>query len=133
MTYTHNIKVRYAETDAMQRAHHSNYLIWLEAARIGFLDQIGLPYQDIESKGLYIPVLSAKVEYLKPASFNDTLTIQVALKERPKVRFSFQYEIRNKNELIAQGSTEHIFIDKLNKIIRIPSFFSQKLELLPYG
>ena len=127
MTYTHNIKVRYAETDAMQRAHHSNYLIWFEAARIGFLDQIGLPYQDIESRGLYIPVLSAEVEYLKPTSFNDNLSIQVALKEKPKVRLTFQYEIRNKHELIAQGSTQHVFIDKLNNVTRIPDFFSKKL------
>jgi acyl-CoA thioester hydrolase len=127
LTHTHNIKVRYAETDAMQRAHHSNFLIWFEAARIDLLDQIGLPYQEIESKGYYIPVLSAQVEYLKPVSFNDQLSIQVMLKEKPKVRFSFQYQISLNNELIAKGSTEHVFINKQNNVTRIPDFFTEKI------
>ena len=79
LTFTNSLIVRYAETDAMQRAHHSNFLIWFETCRIDLFNHLGLPYDAIELKGYYIPVLSAKVDYLKPVQFNQTININCGI------------------------------------------------------
>ena len=125
LSFNHSIKVRYVETDAMQRVHHSNHLIWFEECRIELLNHIGIPYEQLEASGFYIPVISANIEYLKPASFNESLTISIALQDKPKVRFNFDYTIQNKEDLIARGQTEHTFINQNNKVIRPPEIFNQ--------
>ncbi|MFT5837368.1 MAG: acyl-CoA thioester hydrolase, partial [Candidatus Azotimanducaceae bacterium] len=67
------IRVRYAETDRMDVVYHSNYLIWFETARIQMLDQIGIPYREIEARGLFLPVLTVSAEYKRPARFDDRI------------------------------------------------------------
>lgn len=128
LTYTNTLKVRYAETDAMQRAHHSNFLIWFESCRIELLNHLGLPYDSIESSGFHIPVLSAEVEYLKPVAFNDTIDITIQLQAIPKLRFTFFYEIQCRETLVATGRTKHVFIDNKNKVVRCPKIFLEKLD-----
>ena len=128
LSFNHSIKVRYVETDAMQRVHHSNHLIWFEECRIELLNHMGIPYEQLEASGFYIPVISANIEYLKPASFNESLTISIALQDKPKVRFKFDYNIQNKEALIARGQTEHTFINQNNKVIRPPEIFNQAVD-----
>ena len=128
LSFNHSIKVRYVETDAMQRVHHSNHLIWFEECRIELLNHMGIPYEQLEASGFYIPVISANIEYLKPASFNESLTISIALQDKPKVRFKFDYTIQNKEVLIARGQTEHTFINQNNKVSRPPEIFNQAVD-----
>jgi len=128
LSFNHSIKVRYVETDAMQRVHHSNHLIWFEECRIELLNHMGIPYEQLEASGFYIPVISANIEYLKPASFNESLTISIALQDKPKVRFKFDYTIQNDEDLIARGQTEHTFINQNNKVIRPPETFNQAID-----
>ena len=128
LSFNHSIKVRYVETDAMQRVHHSNHLIWFEECRIELLNHMGIPYEQLEASGFYIPVISANIEYLKPASFNESLTISIALQDKPKVRFKFDYTIQHKKDIIARGQTEHTFINQNNKVIRPPEIFNQAVD-----
>jgi len=128
LSFNHSIKVRYVETVAMQRVHHSNDLIWFEECRIELLNHMGIPYEQLEASGFYIPVISANIEYLKPASFNESLAISIALQDKPKVRFKFDYTIQNKEDLIARGQTEHTFINQNNKVIRPPEIFNQAVD-----
>ena len=128
LSFNHSIKVRYVETDAMQRVHHSNHLIWFEECRIELLNHLGIPYEQLEASGFYIPVLSANIEYFKPTSFNQSLKIGIELQDKPKVRFKFDYTISHKNDLIAKGQTEHTFINQKNKVIRPPKIFNQAVE-----
>ena len=130
LTYTHSLKVRYSETDAMQRAHHSNFLIWFEACRIELLTHIGLPYDSIESSGFFIPVLSAEINYLKPLNFNDSFEVRIQLETKPKLSFQFSYEVHCKGTLIATGKTKHVFINSKHAVVRTPKFFLEKLN--PY-
>ena len=67
------IRVRYAETDRMDVVYHSNYLVWFETARILMLDEIGIPYLEIEASNLRLPVLTASAAYKRPARFDDRL------------------------------------------------------------
>ena len=121
------IRVRYGETDAMGFAHHANYVLWFEKARIEMLDRIGLPYRDLEASGFFIPVLDVKVSYRSPAFFDDWLTIVCIVKERPGIRFHIEYEVRRMETLLATGSSEHAFIEKSGKPIRPPKSFVDKM------
>lgn len=122
------IRVRYAETDRMDVVYHSNYLIWFETARILMLDQIGLPYTEIEAQGLRLPVLSVTAEYKRPARFDDRLDVHLYMREKPRARFRFEYEVRRNEELLALGTSTHGFMDPTGKGLRPPEVFLQKLD-----
>jgi acyl-CoA thioester hydrolase len=89
---------------------------------------MGIPYDQLEASGFLIPVISAHIEYLKPASFNQSLAIAIELKNKPKVRFKFDYTISHKEDLIAKGQTEHTFINQNNKVVRPPEIFNQAVD-----
>ena len=122
------IKVRYAETDKMNVVYHSNYLVWFDIARTQMLEEIGLPYRDLEADGYFIPVLTANLEYLRSARFDDILDVQLRVMEKPRVRMRFEYEIKRANELIAIGATTHGFIDIRGNAQRPPKNFLQKIN-----
>ena len=120
-------RVRYVETDRMDVVHHSNYLVWFEAARIEMLDQIGLPYTEVEAAGCFIPVLGASVDYKRPAFFDDRIEVHLYMREKPRARFHFDYEVLRDGELLATGQTKHGFMDKQGKAIRPPEVFLAKV------
>ena len=123
-----NIRVRYAETDRMDVVYHSNYLVWFETARILMLDEIGIPYREIEARGLFIPVLAVAVEYKRPAFFDDRLDVHLLMNEKPRARFRINYEVRRDDTLLATGSTSHGFMDKTGKALRPPEDFVAKVD-----
>jgi acyl-CoA thioester hydrolase len=118
-------RVRYAETDRMQVVHHKNYLVWFEAARIEMLDEIGLPYAGVE--GFMIPVLGATINYKKPAYFDDRIEVHLYMREKPRARFRFDYEVRRDDELLATGQTTHGFMSGEGKALRPPEAFLDKV------
>lgn len=122
------IRVRYAETDRMDVVYHSNYLIWFETARILMLDQIGLPYRELEAEGFFIPVLSASLDYKRPARFDDRLDIHLFMRDKPRARMRFEYEVRRGEELLTTGSTTHGFMDAKGRALRPPQAFLEKVE-----
>ena len=122
------IRVRYAETDRMDVVYHSNYLVWFETARIRMLDQIGIPYREIEARGLFLPVLTASADYKRPARFDDHLEIHLYMKKKPRARMHFEYEVKRGDELLATGATSHGFMDKEGKGMRPPEEFLKLIE-----
>ena len=122
------IRVRYAESDRMDVVYHSNYLVWFETARILMLDEIGIPYRKIEARGLYIPVLSANIEYKSPAFFDDRLEVHLFMREKPRVRFQMHYEVHREDTLLARGATSHGFMDRNGKGLRPPKDFISKIN-----
>ena len=123
-----HIRVRYAETDRMDVVYHSNYLVWFETARILMLDEIGIPYLEIEARGLRLPVLTATAEYKRPARFDDRLEIHLFMREKPRARFRFEYEVRRGDTLLATGTTSHGFMDTNGKGLRPPEEFLGKIN-----
>lgn len=103
----------YYETDQMSIIHHSNYIRWFEEARIEFLKQIGLPYDEMERRGLLIPVLGVSCKYKKAFRYGDVFQIYMKIQGFKGVKFSVIYEVYNKvtGELHATGSSEHGFVD----------------------
>ena len=107
-------KTNYYETDQMAIIHHSNYVRYLEEARLYYMEQFGLPYRYVEEQGILIPVLGVSVEYKKSIVYGDTIVIQQWIDSFSPVKFSMCYEIRNKEtgELHATATSKHCFVDK---------------------
>ena len=122
------IRVRYAETDRMDVVYHSNYLVWFETARILMLDQIGMPYSEIEARGLFLPVITISAEYKSPARFDDQLEIHLFMKKKPRARIHFDYEVLRGDELLATGHSSHGFMDRSGKGQRPPEDLVKLME-----
>ena len=122
------IRVRYAETDRMDVVYHSNYFVWFETARILMLDEIGMPYREIEARGLFLPVITVSAEYMSPARFDDQLEIHLFMKNKPRARMHFDYEVRRGNELLAIGQSSHGFMDRSGKAQRPPEDLVKLIE-----
>ena len=84
--YTTRIQVRYAETDQMKFAHHSNYIVWFELARIELMRHTGIDYARMEKEGYLLPVLEIKAEYKLPARFDEYLDIKTVIRDMPRAR-----------------------------------------------
>jgi acyl-CoA thioester hydrolase len=114
------IVVRYAETDMMGVVYHGNYLPWFEVGRTTLLKEMGIIYRQLEADGYRLPVLEVAVKYLRPALYDDTITIVTTLREKPLLRIRLDYQVCRGEELLATGHTVHAFIDRVGKPVRPP-------------
>ena len=111
--------VYYYETDKMGIMHHSNYIRIFEETRIHFLSEAGMPFPEIEAKGILMPVLSVDCSYLRPLRFGDTLTSSLRITAFNGVKLAVEYTVRNKatGEVCAVGKSSHCFTDnELNPV-----------------
>lgn len=131
MIQTHaTVVVRYAETDMMGVVYHANYFPWFEVARTQLLREQGFPYRQLEAEGYRIPVLEVSAKYFRPAVYDDTLTVQATIREKPSVRIRIQYEVRRGDELLATGASSHAFCDLRGQPTRPPADFVAKMSAL---
>lgn len=124
------VTVRYAETDMMGVVYHGSYLPWFEIGRTQLLKAHGLAYRKLEEDGFRLPVLEVTAKYLRPAVYDDVLTIVTTLRERPLLRIRLEYEIRRGEELLATGVTVHAFIDRSGRPVRPPRAFAERMAAL---
>lgn len=130
ITSRSQISVRYAETDMMGIVYHGNYLTWFEVGRTQLLRECGVIYRDLETQGYRLPVLEVGCKYLRPALYDDTITIITSLKEKPLLRIRLDYEVRRADELLVTGFTVHGFINHQGQPVRPPPIFSEKMRAL---
>ena len=123
------VTVRYAETDMMGVVYHANYLPWFEVGRTTLLKEVGVPYRQLETEGYRLPVLEISAKYLRPAVYDDLITVITRLKEKPLIRIKLEYEVMRGDELLATGQSVHAFIDLAGKPVRPPAWASEKLAL----
>lgn len=110
-----NIRVRYAETDQMGYVYYGNYATYYEVARVECLRSLGFSYKLLEEQGVIMPVVENTSKYIRPAKYDDLLTIKVFMRAMPSKRITFEYEIYNEREkLINLGVTILAFVKKKN-------------------
>ena len=110
--FTYQRKAHYHETDQMGLIHHSNYVKWMEEARIAFMDEIGMSYRGLEERGIVSPVTGISVEYKKPTYFDDEVEISVCVAKYSGVKLEIAYSMydRTKDELAAEAVSHHSFM-----------------------
>ncbi|HYC70186.1 MAG TPA: thioesterase family protein [Opitutaceae bacterium] len=122
------IQVRYAETDMMGIVYHGSYLPWFEVGRTTLLKENGLPYRQLEAEGYRLPVLEVGVKYLRPALYDDTITVVTRLREMPALRIHLDYEVFRGDELLVTGFTRHAFINHAGQPVRPPPAFVHRMR-----
>jgi len=124
------IRVRYSETDQMGYVYYGNYGQYYEVARVEAMRNLGLPYKMVEEKGYIMPVVSMYVKYIKPAFYDDLLTLKTYIKELPNMRIKYDYEIYNEKKILINfGETVHAFVKiEIGKPFSAPEWLLEKLQ-----
>ncbi|MBQ8599720.1 MAG: acyl-CoA thioesterase [Oscillospiraceae bacterium] len=126
-------KVQYYETDKMGITHHSNYIRWMEEARIDFLSQRGWSYEKLEAMGLISPVTAVNCHYKNSTTFAEEITIRVWIEEFKGVRLKIGYEMRRGETVVFIGQSEHCFLNKEGKIISLKREYPEIYSALING
>ena len=112
-------KVQYYETDMMGVTHHSNYIRWMEEARVDLMDRIGFPYSRMEAEGVLCVVKSLQVNFLKPCTFGDEVDIAVTVRDFNGVVVTLAYDMKVRDELVFSGTSEHVFLNREGRFVRM--------------
>ena len=124
-------KVQYYETDRMGIVHHSNYIRWMEEARIDFLSQIGWDYKTLEDMGIISPVTAVECSYKTGTVFGDTVSISVRIEEFRGVKLKLRYEMVNQAGIsVCEGASEHCFLNTDGKIISLKRVYPEIYQAL---
>lgn len=125
-------KVNYYETDKMGITHHSNYIRFMEEARMNFLAEIGYPMTELEAEGITSPVVSVNCEYKHTTTYSDEIIIEVSLTEYTGVKLSLSYIMRNNDTgvTVATATSSHCFIDENGRPIAVKKRFPKFDEAL---
>ncbi len=128
--YTTKVRVRYGETDQMGYMYYGNYAEFYEVGRVEMLRSLGMTYSGMEASGIMMPVLEMKCKYLKPALYDEEISIKVIMEKMPGVKIHFKYDLYNPSgELINIGETLLAFVNmKTNRPCLPPQEFIDKLK-----
>ena len=130
--HTTKLRVRYGETDQMGYVYYGNYAEFFEVARVEMLRTLGMSYREMEESGIMLPVMELKCKYLKPALYDEEITIKTTVEEMPGVTIRFVYHLYNqKDDLIHIGETTLVFVRmKTSRPCKAPKDFLDKMK--PY-
>jgi len=123
-SFSHDVRVRFAETDAQGIAHHASFVVWLEVARVAYLAEFAGGYQSIRDRGIEALTTAVHVEYERAAVFDELLTVWVRCGEIRGARFRYEYLVVRASERVASGWTMHATVDAATRRpIRVPEWF----------
>jgi acyl-CoA thioester hydrolase len=127
-SFSTDVKVRFAETDAQGIAHNSSYFVWFEVARVDHLDRYAGGYQRLRDLGIEAVVLETHVRYLQPARFDERLRIHARCLEVRGARFRYEYAVERDGTLVADGWTAHATVDALTfRPTRVPDWLREAI------
>jgi len=116
--FQHEIHVPYADIDKMGIVYYANYLVYFEMARAALLREVGLPYGEMEERGVMLPVVESHCEYKRSAHYDDLLVIHSECVSIDGARLRIEYEVRCEERLIATGHTVHVCMSPEGKVLR---------------
>ncbi|MBK5208012.1 MAG: acyl-CoA thioesterase [Flavobacteriaceae bacterium] len=118
------LRPRYGEVDQMGYVYHANYVTYCHQARNELLRKLGMDEIKLENNHIILPVISFEINYRKPAHFDELITVKTTIRKVPKVRFSFEFEIKNEqNTLLSIAKSTVVFVDSKSRLPKnIPDF-----------
>ena len=128
--YDHPIKVYYKDIDQMGIVYYSRYFEFFEEARTEMLSSIGLDYSNVEENGAMLPVIEAHCEYKKGAMFSENIIVKTYIRELPKVKIKFEYEIclADSDKILLNGYTIHACTNLEGKPVKMPKYIRKILQ-----
>lgn len=128
-----NVRVRYAETDQMNVVYYGNYAQYFEVGRVESIRQLGYTYKDMETSGVIMPVVDLHIRYLRPATYDDLLTIKTTIRELPvDHQIEFYQEVFNEaGKMLTSGKVILYFLEQVTRRkTNMPEVLREKLA--PY-
>jgi acyl-CoA thioester hydrolase len=125
--FSFDVRVRFAETDAMGVAHHSSYVAWLEASRVELLRELGTPYPDIRAQGFDFAVLELFTNYRRSARFDELVTVNTRVSSFKAATFQMDYLLTVGDDICALAATVHGVVDPSGRATRAPSWMRELL------
>ena len=121
MVHKYEIRVRYSDTDQMQRLHHAAYVEYLEVVRIEFMRALGFSYSRLEQSGYLLPVSTLHVKYHRGVQYDEVLSFDTRVQINSEIRLTFASEIRAVDALVAAATIELACIDSVrHRPCRLP-------------
>ncbi len=122
MSGTIELRVRYAETDQMGRAHHSHYIVWCEMGRTDLMRAHGASYAELEKQGILLPVARVEIDYRLPLFYDEQVRVETTLESVRSRSVTFGYEIFRSRDgaLVARASTMLVCMDRDGRTRRLP-------------
>ena len=122
--FSHSIRVRFAETDAMGIVHHAAYLPYLEAARVEYLRAIDRPYTVLRESGVDLAVIEAHVRYIRPLQFDDVVEVHVVMSASTRATLQMSYLLTANGHRVATAVTAHACVDPAGRPTRMPTWLA---------
>ncbi len=127
-SFSTDVRIRFAETDAQGIAHHASFVVWLEVARVAYLAERAGGYQSIRERGLEALTTEVRLRYHRAAYFDETLTVWARCVDVRGARFTYEYRIERATELVADGYTCHATVDRETyRPTRVPSWLADAI------
>ena len=123
-TYQHEVK--YYECDRMGITHHSNYVRFMEEARVDLLDKLGYGFDRVEAEGVVSPVITISCNYKRPTTFKDVIDIDVWISWLSDLKFEFSYEMKVGGKVVCTAQSTHCFMENNRPVViakRLPELY----------
>ncbi len=128
------LRVRYAETDRMGIVYHANYLVWFEIGRTEYCRAAGLPYREMEERGVLILVTGVECRYRRSARYDDAIVVRAWMPELAARGVTFEYEIADaQGGILADGLSRHVFAGPDGRPRRAPEAIVRQLAEFAKG
>lgn len=127
-SFSTDVRVRFAETDAQGIAHHASFVVWLEVARVAHLERYAGGYSSIRNRGIEALTTEVHLRYHQAAAFDDRLTVWTRCTGIRGARFRYEYRIEREGELVADGFTNHATVDRTTYLpTRVPEWLADAI------
>jgi len=127
-SFSTDVRVRFAETDAQGIAHHASFVVWLEVARVAYLEAHAGGYRSIREQGLEALTTEVHLRYHQAAAFDDVLTVWARCVDVRGARFRYEYRVARGDELVADGHTSHATVDRVTyRPTRVPDWLADAI------
>jgi len=124
-SFSTDVRIRFAETDAQGIAHHASFLVWFEVARVAYLARYAGGYQSIRDRGLEALTTRVEITYRQAAYFDEVLTVWTRCRDLRGARFRYEYRVTRDGEVVAEGSTSHATVDARSyRPTRVPAWLA---------
>ncbi len=125
-SFSTEVKVRFAETDAQGIAHHASFVVYLEVARVAYLEAHAGGYQAIRDRGIEALTTAVSLKYHRAAYFDERLTVWTRCTGLRGARFRYEYRIERDGELVVEGHTDHATVDRETyRPVRVPDWLAE--------
>jgi acyl-CoA thioester hydrolase len=127
-SFSTDVRIRFAETDAQGIAHHASFVVWLEVARVAYLAAHAGGYQAIRDRGVEALTTEVWLRYHRAAYFDETLTLGTRCVDLRGARFTYEYRIERDRELVADAYSRHALVDRETyRPTRVPRWLAESV------